>query len=112
MLIGKGGETIRNLQFNSGAKIQILKDSEADPNSALRPVEIIGNVLCIDNAEKLINAVIAEVTVVFLSSVPLRYLVTRLSSAITLGRSRWFTCPCCEGPSCHSFDGDSKTDRD
>ncbi|KAL1198492.1 Protein BTR1 [Cardamine amara subsp. amara] len=60
VLIGKGGETIRYLQFNSGAKIQILKDSEADPNSALRPVEIIGNVSCIKNAEKLINAVIAE----------------------------------------------------
>lgn len=61
MLIGKGGETIRYLQVNSGAKIQILRDSEADPNSALRPVEIIGSVTCIENAEKLINAVIAEV---------------------------------------------------
>ncbi|KFK32031.1 hypothetical protein AALP_AA6G191200 [Arabis alpina] len=60
VLIGKGGETIRYLQFNSGAKIQILRDSEADPSSALRPVEIIGTVTCIANAEKLINAVIAE----------------------------------------------------
>ncbi|XP_010424478.1 PREDICTED: far upstream element-binding protein 2 [Camelina sativa] len=60
ILIGKGGETIRHLQFNSGAKIQILRDSEADPNSALRPVEIIGTVVCIENAEKLISAVIAE----------------------------------------------------
>ncbi|KAG7552600.1 K Homology domain type 1 [Arabidopsis thaliana x Arabidopsis arenosa] len=60
VLIGKGGETIRYLQFNSGAKIQILRDSEADPNSALRPVEIIGTVACIENAEKLISAVIAE----------------------------------------------------
>lgn len=62
MLIGKGGETIRNLQFNSGAKIQILRDSEADPNSSVRPVDIIGTVVCIENAEKLINAVISEVS--------------------------------------------------
>ncbi|EOA22010.1 hypothetical protein CARUB_v10002533mg [Capsella rubella] len=60
VLIGKGGETIRNLQFNSGAKIQILRDSEADPNSSVRPVDIIGTVVCIENAEKLINAVISE----------------------------------------------------
>lgn len=65
MLIGKGGETIRYLQFNSGAKIQILRDSEADPNSALRPVEIIGTVACIENAERLISAVIAEVNSCF-----------------------------------------------
>ncbi|CAN8246692.1 unnamed protein product [Cochlearia groenlandica] len=60
VLIGKGGETIRYLQFNSGAKIQILRDSEADPNASSRPVDIIGTYACIENAEKLISAVIAE----------------------------------------------------
>ncbi|XP_010542704.1 PREDICTED: far upstream element-binding protein 1 isoform X3 [Tarenaya hassleriana] len=60
VLIGKGGDTIRYLQFNSGAKIQILRDAEADPNSALRPVEIIGTIASIEKAEKLIHAVIAE----------------------------------------------------
>ncbi|KAL1222198.1 Protein BTR1 [Cardamine amara subsp. amara] len=59
-LIGKGGEMVRYLQLNSGAKIQIRRDAEADPNSALRPVEIIGTAACIEKAEKLINAVIAE----------------------------------------------------
>ncbi|KFK45092.1 hypothetical protein AALP_AA1G342600 [Arabis alpina] len=59
-LIGKGGEMVRYLQINSGAKIQIRRDSEADPNSALRPVEIIGNAASIEKAEKLINTVIAE----------------------------------------------------
>ncbi|KAG7599130.1 K Homology domain [Arabidopsis suecica] len=59
-LIGKGGEMVRYLQVNSGAKIQIRRDAEADPSSALRPVEIIGTVACIEKAEKLINAVIAE----------------------------------------------------
>ena len=62
MLIGKGGDTIRFLQYNSGAKIQITKDAEADPQSATRPVEIIGTSSCIEKAEKLIAAVIAEVT--------------------------------------------------
>lgn len=52
---------VRQLQINSGAKIQIRRDAEADPNSALRPVEIIGNLASIEKAEKLINTVIAEV---------------------------------------------------
>ncbi|KAG2304344.1 hypothetical protein Bca52824_032995 [Brassica carinata] len=59
-LIGKGGEMVRNLQLSSGAKIQIRRDSEADPNSALRPVELIGNLASIEKAEKLINEVIAQ----------------------------------------------------
>ncbi|ESQ33420.1 hypothetical protein EUTSA_v10006898mg [Eutrema salsugineum] len=59
-LIGKGGEMVRHLQINSGAKIQIRRDAEADPNSALRPVELIGNLASIEKAEKLINQVIAE----------------------------------------------------
>ncbi|CAN6928726.1 unnamed protein product, partial [Brassica oleracea] len=59
-LIGKGGEMVRNLQLSSGAKIQIRRDSEADPNAALRPVEIIGNLASIEKAEKLINEVIAQ----------------------------------------------------
>ncbi|KAH0861675.1 hypothetical protein HID58_089936, partial [Brassica napus] len=42
-LIGKCGEIVRNLQLSS----------------ALRPVEIIGNLASIEKAEKLINAVIA-----------------------------------------------------
>ncbi|VVB08685.1 unnamed protein product [Arabis nemorensis] len=60
VLIAKGGETIRYLQINSGAKIQILRDSETDPNSALRPVEIIETNTHIENAENRINAVIVE----------------------------------------------------
>ncbi|KAJ6744692.1 P-ELEMENT SOMATIC INHIBITOR ISOFORM C [Salix purpurea] len=60
VLIGKGGDTIRYLQYNSGVKIQITRDSEADPQSSTRPVELIGTLSSIRNAEKLINAVIAE----------------------------------------------------
>lgn len=61
VLIGKAGDTIRYLQYNSGAKIQITRDADADPHSATRPVEIIGTLSNIEKAEKLINAVIAEV---------------------------------------------------
>ncbi|WOL01254.1 far upstream element-binding protein 1-like isoform X1 [Canna indica] len=60
VLIGKAGETIRYLQFNSGAKIQITRDAESDPNSTTRPVELIGSVESISKAEKLIKDVIAE----------------------------------------------------
>lgn len=62
VLIGKAGDTIRYLQYNSGAKIQITRDAEADPHAPTRPVEIIGTLDSINKAEKLINAVIAEVT--------------------------------------------------
>ncbi|GMI83067.1 hypothetical protein like AT4G10070 [Hibiscus trionum] len=60
VLIGKAGDTIRYLQYNSGAKIQITKDADADRDAPTRPVEIIGTLTCIIKAEKLINAVIAE----------------------------------------------------
>ncbi|CAL5358549.1 unnamed protein product [Camellia sinensis] len=60
VLIGKAGDTIRFLQINSGAKIQITRDADADPYSATRPVELIGTSENINMAEKLIKDVIAE----------------------------------------------------
>ncbi|XP_057450131.1 uncharacterized protein LOC130741297 isoform X2 [Lotus japonicus] len=60
VLIGKAGDTIRYLQLNSGAKIQITRDVDADPHSATRPVELIGTLESIEKAEKLMSAVIAE----------------------------------------------------
>ncbi|CAN1196209.1 Far upstream element-binding protein 3, partial [Linum perenne] len=63
VLIGKGGDTIRFLQQNSGAKIQIMRDADADPRCTTRPVEIIGTLASISKAEKLIHAVIAEASV-------------------------------------------------
>ncbi|KZV50902.1 far upstream element-binding protein 1-like [Dorcoceras hygrometricum] len=60
VLIGKAGDTIRSLQDNSGAKIQIVKDAEADPQATTRPLELIGTLESITRAEKLIKAVIAE----------------------------------------------------
>ncbi|OVA14551.1 K Homology domain [Macleaya cordata] len=60
VLIGKSGDTIRLLQYNSGAKIQITRDAEADRSSSTRPVELIGSLENINKAEKLIKDVIAE----------------------------------------------------
>lgn len=61
VLIGKSGDTIKYLQINSGAKIQITRDADADPQSATRPVELVGTPESLNKAEKLIKDVIAEV---------------------------------------------------
>ncbi|PNY04168.1 far upstream element-binding protein [Trifolium pratense] len=60
VLIGKGGETIKYLQLQSGAKIQVTRDMDADPNSTMRMVELTGTSDAVASAEKLINDVLAE----------------------------------------------------
>ncbi|WVZ20649.1 hypothetical protein V8G54_007971 [Vigna mungo] len=60
VIIGKSGETIKYLQLQSGAKIQVTRDMDADPNSATRTVELMGTPEAIASAEKLINEVLAE----------------------------------------------------
>ncbi|KAL1353526.1 hypothetical protein HN51_017457 [Arachis hypogaea] len=60
VIIGKGGETIKYLQLQSGAKIQVTRDMDADPNLPTRTVELTGTSEAIATAEKLINEVLAE----------------------------------------------------
>ncbi|KAG0498147.1 hypothetical protein HPP92_002838 [Vanilla planifolia] len=60
VIIGKSGETIKYLQMQSGARIQVTRDMDADPNSQTRPVELIGTPDQISKAEQLINDVISE----------------------------------------------------
>ncbi|XP_057956857.1 uncharacterized protein LOC131150264 [Malania oleifera] len=60
VIIGKGGETIKYLQLQSGAKIQVTRDMDADPNSPTRLVELMGTPDQISKAEQLINDVLAE----------------------------------------------------
>uniref|UniRef100_A0A7N1A4L4 K Homology domain-containing protein n=1 Tax=Kalanchoe fedtschenkoi TaxID=63787 RepID=A0A7N1A4L4_KALFE len=60
VIIGKGGETIKYLQLQSGAKIQITRDAEADRNCPTRPVELSGTPDQITRAEQLINDVLNE----------------------------------------------------
>ncbi|CAN4105162.1 unnamed protein product [Withania somnifera] len=60
VIIGKGGETIKYLQLQSGAKIQVTRDMDADPNSPNRAVELMGTPDQIAKAEQLINEVLSE----------------------------------------------------
>ncbi|XP_065855925.1 uncharacterized protein [Euphorbia lathyris] len=60
VVIGKGGETIKQIQLQSGAKVQITKDQVADPHSLTRDVELMGTSEQISRAEELINDVISE----------------------------------------------------
>ncbi|KAK8971402.1 hypothetical protein KSP40_PGU009726 [Platanthera guangdongensis] len=60
VIIGKSGDTIRYLQTNSGAKIQITKDANTDPHSSTRLVELVGTLESISKAEQLIRDVLAE----------------------------------------------------
>ncbi|XP_050230973.1 uncharacterized protein LOC126679989 [Mercurialis annua] len=60
VVIGKGGETIKQIQLQSGAKIQITKDQDADPHALTRDVELMGTSEQISRAEELVNEVIAE----------------------------------------------------
>lgn len=61
MIIGKGGETIKYLQMQSGAKIQVTRDMDSDPHSLTRTVELTGTSESIAKAEQLIKDVLAEV---------------------------------------------------
>ncbi|URE09254.1 Far upstream element-binding protein [Musa troglodytarum] len=60
VIIGKSGETIKYLQAQSGAKIQVTRDMDADPNSQTRSVELMGTSEQISRAEQLINDVLSE----------------------------------------------------
>ncbi|KAL5984879.1 hypothetical protein ACLOJK_041838 [Asimina triloba] len=60
VIIGKGGETIKYLQLQSGARIQVTRDADADPYSQTRDVELIGTSEQVSRAEQLIKDVIAE----------------------------------------------------
>lgn len=61
VIIGKAGETIKYLQLQSGAKIQVTRDVEADPTQPNRPVELTGTPDQIAKAEQLIQEVLSEV---------------------------------------------------
>ncbi|KAK9102210.1 hypothetical protein Sjap_019464 [Stephania japonica] len=60
VIIGKSGETIKYLQVQSGAKIQVTRDVDADINSTTRTVELMGTSEQISKAEQLINGVLSQ----------------------------------------------------
>ncbi len=64
LVIGKGGETIKYLQHQSGARIQVARDADSDPRLSTRQVELTGTPEQINRAEQLVKDVIAEVCMV------------------------------------------------
>ncbi|KAL4145950.1 hypothetical protein PRNP1_011823 [Phytophthora ramorum] len=59
-IIGRGGETIRDLQMKSGAHIQIVREEEGAPQTPDRYVNIKGNQEALDLAQRLIQNLIDE----------------------------------------------------
>ena len=59
-IIGRGGESIRELQEKSGAKIQI--DPNAEPLHGERMINITGDSQAIDRAKQLIQDILANVS--------------------------------------------------
>ncbi|KAF8393513.1 hypothetical protein HHK36_021757 [Tetracentron sinense] len=59
-IIGKGGETAKYLQLQSGAEIQVTKYMDADPTSQTTPVDLMGAPDNICKAEQLINDVLSQ----------------------------------------------------
>lgn len=61
LVIGKSGETIKFLQQQSGARIQVTRDADADRYASTRAVELMGTPQQIEKAEELIKGVLEEV---------------------------------------------------
>ncbi|CAM6026125.1 unnamed protein product [Sphagnum balticum] len=60
LVIGKGGETIKYIQKQSGARIHVARDADSDPRLSTRQVELMGSAEQISHAEQLLKDVIAE----------------------------------------------------
>ncbi|KAG9295239.1 hypothetical protein G9A89_000062 [Geosiphon pyriformis] len=58
VVIGRGGETIRDLQDRSGARINVTPDSAASPNANDRPVTLIGDDNAVQRAKALIDEIV------------------------------------------------------
>ena len=58
MIIGKGGETIKEMQNNSGCKINVSQPQGAD---ITRPIELIGSRMAIGHAKRLIDEKVGTV---------------------------------------------------
>lgn len=61
LIIGRGGETVRALQEQSGARVKI--DPTNDPNSEERVVNISGDPKCVAIAKQLVEDKVAEVCI-------------------------------------------------
>eukprot|EP00927_Polykrikos_kofoidii_P016649 TRINITY_DN17534_c0_g1_i1.p1 TRINITY_DN17534_c0_g1~~TRINITY_DN17534_c0_g1_i1.p1 ORF type:complete len:1908 (-),score=371.19 TRINITY_DN17534_c0_g1_i1:105-5828(-) len=59
MLIGKGGETIKGISKDSGARIEICKEEKADSDNN-RTVFLYGTTDCIDKAKQMIDVTLGR----------------------------------------------------
>lgn len=59
-IIGRGGETIRDLQANSGARVQVVRETEENVRDDLRIVSISGPDEAIESAKALLQNLINE----------------------------------------------------
>ncbi|KAI3918865.1 hypothetical protein MKW98_017313 [Papaver atlanticum] len=60
-IVSKSGETIRHLQLQSGAKIQVTRDMDIDPDEQTRLVTLMGTPEEISKAEQLITDLLSKV---------------------------------------------------
>lgn len=58
LVIGKGGETVKDIQERSGAKVFINPDAKVDPNTGEKPLTIIGDAEAIRLAQNIVNDII------------------------------------------------------
>jgi len=70
LVIGRGGETIRELQERSGAKVTVQQDNASNPMSSDRIVTIIGDDESIGRAKQLIEDLVSGRAVAGSLSVP------------------------------------------
>jgi far upstream element-binding protein len=61
LVIGKGGETIKQLQYQSRARIQVTRDQDTAPGASYREIEVVGTPDAIAKAEQLINDIVNDV---------------------------------------------------
>lgn len=57
MIIGRSGETIKRLQDESGARLQMIQD---DPSADLKPLKIAGTAEAVARAEKMVRDMLDE----------------------------------------------------
>lgn len=62
LIIGRGGETIKDIQDRSGARIYVSLEAKVDPETGEKPVSISGDPEAIRTAKTLINEILFGVS--------------------------------------------------
>lgn len=58
LIIGRGGETIKDIQERSGARIFVSLDAKVDPQTGDKPISIAGDAEAIRSAKTMINDIL------------------------------------------------------